>query len=1333
VSAGTDGGGYFKFEVSQPSYYTVRIETPGEIAGPGLEGRVYFGNETPIVRVHDENLDLGYIGLKSRDINATIRGAVTVGGTGQPVNGATVTLRDRANDYEVATTTSPIQEYENKKDKWMISRNIDLPPAETSYLRFKHWYLMEDGIDGGNVQISIDGGSSWDLLYPIGNYTNFDVVYGQGGFTGESKGWKSATFALGGYAGSTVRIAFRFTSDSNIVDEGWFIDDIKIETATQDLFFDDVENLNSEAWTFKPLSDPWQISDSRSYAASQTHSWYCGLDIEGWYSMDIYDGEFEIEASHEDYSPTFQNVVVMPSNIIGIFKNTDIVSSSEELYLNGDLINTSDYQMDYLNGTVQLNLTVEDTDVIYANYNYTTSEDESLTPGALGGETGAQLNHTNITLISLYRDESPWPQDTEWFVDMLNGTVTYNITISEGTLIWADYTYNGSMNVFGEVLTNTSKLSYPAVPSTEVIEINGSPANYALDSWTGEIQFTQTLYNTDTITVSYTALHSVENETIQLTGGTRADLELHMFEIWGKAHDAEELWGITDRPIHVTLFDLDNNRLVTEIDDSPPEFRVGAYPGNFAVVVRIDGYKTVTLPSVTVTNASIDVGKQYFQRSEEERIENKIIFKNDDWNHIIVDRSWQLNSESYLEGMDSSELHNLRLQVDSVLGNGDGILNTTEIDALVDWLEAKGPRYVASDEFFLIDDNHFISNHSSYSVTAEPRVASSIDSTVAIWINTSTEYNTSGIESGLDEYNITQYVEYDTSVMDQTEKNFTYRIDLPTQDGRRYEMVANETALGIDVRGFLVVRIDPPRGSGAPVPVDMTIRPSIGGKAKIEVVDPLDRVRFPPDDNPYENYSATVPAELNITFSAETSTDPNSPTGFISPNANFTWIFDKSSPSESTRYGMEPIYNYSAGGEYTVNLTISESGLDVGGNISQREATIFVDELDPVAQISVNISALELDYPNADGLTLDVNESMTIKFDSKESTDLMYGSTNGSVEDWKWDLESDGTWDEFVPSFTHSFDNPGNYTVNLTVGDQVGHWSSNVSVEFVVKDITPPEARVIILNDTYIPTTFAIENETFHFNASESGDNYDDIDNLTFEWDFGDGTVIPAQLANYNVSHNFTWIDTYNVTVNVTDRAGNTGNITLTVKVNPDTAARPDLEVLSATFSSEPESVEEGQRIRLSVNVTNKQNHATAQNVEVHFYLKQGGDEREIGAGSLRFYNASGLIPSGQVEIPAGDQIRAEISWTPEVVGKLTILIKVSDAQEHSEQVGPDNKMTEFVTVHQAPWKTYLVYIVLIIIIIAVIVVVWLRRKWQRGELKFRRREKEPKEKKTKK
>ncbi len=1329
ISVETSGSGYFKFVISQPSYYKVTIDSFGDTA---VDERVFFGTETAIVRVHEDNVDLGHIGLASRDVNSTIRGAITDGKNGLAVNGATVTLRDSAHDFEVSQVTAPIHEYENRKDKWLISPEIILPVSNNLDLKFAHWYDMESESDGGNVQISTNGGLSWSVLTPEDGYPSQSVVEGQRGYTG-TFGWKVRTVPLDSYSGDTIQIAFRFTSDTTTTKEGWYVDDIKIYDEGVPFWDDDVENKNYRGWTFKPASDEWQISDSKSYSPS--HSWYCGLDIEGWYSIDTYDGEFEVEVTHPGYSPTFQVVPVSPNNVIGNLKNANIDSSSQKLYLNGVEISTGDYSIDYATGIVDFSLTVEDTDEITADYNYTVLvEHEELAFEALGGEVNATLNHGNIDIssLSLYLNDQPWDEMGNYVLENTSGLVSYiGGPLSPGDVLWAEYTYNGTtQSVAYEMLTNTSNLTWPPAGNLR-IWINGSETLSFVNDSSGNVWHTQPVYYTDTVNASYVAQRTVVDENVLLAGGTRADLQLYYYTLFGNARKADGGTGITGRPIHVALYDVNTSRVHTNIVSSGPGFHIGAYPGEFHAVIRIDGYQTVTIPNVILDVSNVTVSDQYFEVSEEERIYTNITFPTDDWNLIHVWTEWHLTGGSYLEGMDYSELHNIRMQIDLALGDGNGNLDSNEIDAFGSWLEAKGPRHVVTDKFFLIDDGELVSDDNLY--VNHTLTIGSVGVTLPFSITTTAVYNTSGIESGLDEYKLTQYVEYDTSVMDQTEKNRTYSIDLPTQDGKRYEMVENETVSGIDVAGFLTVRIDPPQGSGGPVSVDMTVRPSVGGVAKIEVIDPLDRVSFP-DDNPYQNYSATIPAELNITFSAANSVDNSTSTGRVSPHANFTWIFDTSDPGQSTRYGIEAIYNYTTGGEYTVDLTISESGLDPGGNVSFRDATIFVDELDPSAVISVNITSIDGVWDNANGETIDVNESMAIKFDSVESTDLMYGSTEGEVKDWKWDLEGDGIWDRFVSSFTYSYGSPGNYTVNLTVADSVGHWSSNATVDFIVHDISPPSARIILLNDTYIPTTSAIENKTYYFNASESADNHDDLDNLTFGWDFGDGTVITAQLGNYNVSHVFTIIDTYNVTVNATDRAGNAGNSTLTVKVIADASSRPDLEVLSATFYSEPKSVEEGQSIKLSVNVTNKQNHATAESIHVDFYLKEGDKETKIG-GTVRFYNESGLIPTGQVKIEAGETIRAEISWTPEVVGKLTILIKVYDENEHSEQVGPDNRMTEFVTVSQAPWKTYLVYIVLVIVIILVIVVIWLRRKWQRGELKFKRREKkeEPKEKKTKK
>ena len=45
-------------------------------------------------------------------------------------------------------------------------------------LEFWHYYNSEANYDGGNVKISINGGTTWTLLTPVGGYsnTNFCVL-----------------------------------------------------------------------------------------------------------------------------------------------------------------------------------------------------------------------------------------------------------------------------------------------------------------------------------------------------------------------------------------------------------------------------------------------------------------------------------------------------------------------------------------------------------------------------------------------------------------------------------------------------------------------------------------------------------------------------------------------------------------------------------------------------------------------------------------------------------------------------------------------------------------------------------------------------------------------------------------------------------------------------------------------------------------------------------------------------------------------------------------------------------------------------------------------------
>ncbi|MCK5597984.1 MAG: immune inhibitor A, partial [Candidatus Eisenbacteria sp.] len=88
--------------------------------------------------------------------------------------------------------------------------------------------------DCGLLQISTDGGSTWDVLYPDGGYSHTKnwndanplpegMPCWSGTFT-----WRQETFDLTSYENQQILIRFRFASDANVTEEGWYIDDVNL-------------------------------------------------------------------------------------------------------------------------------------------------------------------------------------------------------------------------------------------------------------------------------------------------------------------------------------------------------------------------------------------------------------------------------------------------------------------------------------------------------------------------------------------------------------------------------------------------------------------------------------------------------------------------------------------------------------------------------------------------------------------------------------------------------------------------------------------------------------------------------------------------------------------------------------------------------------------------------------------------------------------------------------------------------------------------------------------------------------------------------------------------
>lgn len=110
----------------------------------------------------------------------------------------------------------------------------DLSNLDKATLKFDNFLDIEEQWDFGVVQVSTDGGNTWNSL--SNENTRSDVVE-EGypkikenvpGFTGNDKEWQKETFDLTAYAGKKVLVSFRYLTDWGYNDTGWFIDNIEV-------------------------------------------------------------------------------------------------------------------------------------------------------------------------------------------------------------------------------------------------------------------------------------------------------------------------------------------------------------------------------------------------------------------------------------------------------------------------------------------------------------------------------------------------------------------------------------------------------------------------------------------------------------------------------------------------------------------------------------------------------------------------------------------------------------------------------------------------------------------------------------------------------------------------------------------------------------------------------------------------------------------------------------------------------------------------------------------------------------------------------------------------
>ena len=126
-----------------------------------------------------------------------------------------------------------------------LTRSIDLAGTKRATLTYQVWYNLEEKWDYAYVELSVDGGRTWQILEtantsaenPIGN------SYGPG-YTGDSGGWLNESVELSPFAGrSEVLLRFQYVTDDAINGAGVCFREISVAEAGLD-----------------PTSDGWEAA-----------------------------------------------------------------------------------------------------------------------------------------------------------------------------------------------------------------------------------------------------------------------------------------------------------------------------------------------------------------------------------------------------------------------------------------------------------------------------------------------------------------------------------------------------------------------------------------------------------------------------------------------------------------------------------------------------------------------------------------------------------------------------------------------------------------------------------------------------------------------------------------------------------------------------------------------------------------------------------------------------------------------------------------------------------------------------------------------------------------
>jgi len=238
-------------------------------------------------------------------------------------------------------------------------------------------------------------------------------------------------------------------------------------------------------------------------------------------------------------------------------------------------------------------------------------------------------------------------------------------------------------------------------------------------------------------------------------------------------------------------------------------------------------------------------------------------------------------------------------------------------------------------------------------------------------------------------------------------------------------------------------------------------------------------------------------------------------------------------------------------------------------------------------------------------------------------------------------------------------------------------------------DSEPPTVGLRIRDprNEWRETSTIIEGLAYAFDAASTTDDSlqgpEDNVNLTYRWDFGDGTVRGPGKGGppdglINVTYAYARYGEYVLNLTVSDASGNPGAIRRVLIIQANASAHPDLSIVPGTLRLVPQDPIEGREVVVSVGIRNSGFGAPARDVRARLTLLVSGRETDQTVSDVQLLDLGGSpIP----EIAPNGTASVRFLWTAPESGNHTVVVWVWDADEPPFWISTANRQMVFIEV----------------------------------------------------